>query len=125
MSAENPFQIFPDVQALYDQRAEELREITNQRYAAYHEWATANPLAANEYETFMRGEAPCVDWSEIMQKQNVATRAASANVLAYLSEHVGNMIARRKRNNPIRSPLKCSSTNWEKSCLRSIICVFT
>ena len=27
-----------------------------------------------------------------MQKQNVATRAASANVLAYLSEHVGNMI---------------------------------
>ncbi len=89
---ENPFQIFPDVQALYDQRAEELREITNQRYADYHEWATANPLAANEYETFMRGEAPCVDWSEIMQKQNVATRAASANVLAYLSEHVGNMI---------------------------------
>ena len=89
---ENPFQIFPDVQALYDKRAEELREITNQRYAAYHDWATANPLAANEYETFMRGEAPCVDWSEIMQKQNVATRAASANVLAYLSEHVGNMI---------------------------------
>lgn len=89
---ENPFQIFPDVQALYDQRAEELREITNQRYADYHEWATANPLAANEYETFMRGETPCIDWSEIMQKQNVATRAASANVLAYLSEHVGNMI---------------------------------
>ena len=57
-----------------------------------HEWKEANPLAANEYETFMSGEAPCVDWSEIMQKQNVATRAASANVLAYLSEHVGNMI---------------------------------
>ena len=89
---ENPFQIFPDVQALYDKRAEELREITNQRYAAYHEWAQANPLAANEYETFMRGETPCIDWSEITQKQNVATRTASANALAYLSEHVGNMI---------------------------------
>ena len=89
---ENPFQIFPDVQALYDKRAEELREITNQRYAAYHEWAQANPLAANEYETFMRGEAPCIDWSVIQQKQNVATRTASANVLAYLSENVGNMI---------------------------------
>ena len=89
---ENPFQIFPDVQALYEKRAEELREITNQRYAAYHEWAQANPLAANEYETFMRGEAPCIDWNDIIQKQNVATRTASATVLTYLAEHVDNMI---------------------------------
>ena len=89
---ENPFQIFPDVQALFDKRAEELREITNQRYAAYHEWKEANPLAANEYETFMSGETPCVDWSLIQQKADVATRTASANVLAYLSENVGNMI---------------------------------
>ena len=89
---ENPFQIFPDVQALYEKRAEELREITNQRYAAYHEWALANSLAANEYETFMRGETPCIDWSEIIQKQNVATRTASATVLTYLAEHVDNMI---------------------------------
>ena len=89
---ENPFQIFPDVQALYDKRAEELREITNQRYAAYHEWAQANPLAANEYETFMRGETPCLDWSLLQQKANVATRTASAAALAFLSENVGNMI---------------------------------
>lgn len=89
---ENPFQIFPEVQALYEQRASELRELTNQHYAAYHEWATANPLAANEYETFMRGESPCVDWSQIRQKANTATRAASATVLAYLAENVGNMI---------------------------------
>lgn len=65
---ENPFQIFPDVQALFDKRAEELREITNQRYAAYHEWKEANPLAANEYETFMSGETPCLDWSLLQQK---------------------------------------------------------
>ena len=89
---ENPFQIFPDVQALFDKRAEELREITNQRYAAYHEWKEANPLAANEYETFMSGETPCLDWSLLQQKDNVATRTASASALAFLSEHVGNMI---------------------------------
>ena len=89
---ENPFQIFPDVQALFDKRAEELREITNQRYAAYHEWKEANPLAANEYETFMSGETPCLDWSLLQQKDNVATRTASAAALSFLSEHVGNMI---------------------------------
>ena len=89
---ENPFQIFPDVQALFDKRAEELREITNQRYAAYHEWKEANPLAANEYETFMSGETPCLDWSLLQQKDNVATRTASAAALSFLSENVGNMI---------------------------------
>ena len=89
---ENPFQIFPDVQALFDKRAEELREITNQRYAAYHEWKEANPLAANEYETFMSGETLCLDWSLLQQKDNVATRTASASALSFLSEHVGNMI---------------------------------
>ena len=89
---ENPFVIFPDVQELFDKRAEELREITNQRYAAYHEWKEANPLAANEYETFMSGETPCLDWSLLQQKDNVATRTASASALAFLSEHVGNMI---------------------------------
>ena len=89
---ENPFQIFPDVQELFDKRAEELREITNQRYAAYHEWKEANPLAANEYETFMSGETPCLDWSLLQQKDNVATRTASAAALSFLSENVGNMI---------------------------------
>ena len=89
---ENPFKIFPDVQELFDKRAEELRDITNQRYAAYHEWKEANPLAANEYETVMSGETPCLDWSLLQQKDNVATRTASAAALSFLSENVGNMI---------------------------------
>ena len=89
---ENPFQIFPDVQELFDKRAEELREITNQRYAAYHEWKEANPSAANEYETFMSGETPCLDWNLLQQKENIATRTASAATLSFLSENVGNMI---------------------------------
>ncbi len=89
---ENPFAIFPEVQEMYDARAAQLREIANQRYEQYYEWKQANPLAANEYETFMSGEVPCIDWSEIVQKQGAATRNASATVLGYLAEHVGNMI---------------------------------
>lgn len=89
---ENPFVVFPEVQEMYDERAAHLREMANQRYEKYYEWKQANPLAANEYETFMSSETPCIDWSEIVQKQGAATRNASATVLGYLAEHVGNMI---------------------------------
>ena len=89
---ENPFQIFPEVKKLYDDRAAELRELCNKKYEAYYEWKQANPLSANEYETFMSGEAPCVDWSLIQQKAGAATRNASGAVLSFLAENVGNMI---------------------------------
>ena len=89
---ENPFQIFPEVKKLYDDRAAELRELCNKKYEAYYEWKHANPLSANEYETFMSGEAPCVDWSLIQQKAGAATRNASGAVLSFLAENVGNMI---------------------------------
>ena len=62
------FQIFPEVKKLYDDRAAELRDLCNKKYEAYYEWKQANPLAANEYETFMSGETPCIDWSLIQQK---------------------------------------------------------
>ena len=89
---DNPFQIFPEVKKLYDDRAAELRELCNKKYEAYYEWKQANPLSANEYETFMSGEAPCVDWSLIQQKAGAATRNASGAVLSFLAENVGNMI---------------------------------
>ena len=88
----NPFVIFPEVQKMYDERAEELCELANKRYATYYEWKKANPLAANEYETFMSGEVPCIDWSLIQQKPGAATRNASGVVLSFLAENVGNMI---------------------------------
>ena len=88
----DPFVIFKEVRDLYDRRAAELRELTNARYAAYYDWKQSNPLAANEYETFMSGEVPCIDWSLITQKAGAATRNGSATVLAHLAEHVGNMI---------------------------------
>jgi len=37
-------------------------------------------------------ELPKLDWDAIELKPGMATRAASANVLGYLAEHVGNMI---------------------------------
>lgn len=90
--AENPFQVFPEVKKLYDSRAEELRAMANEYYAKYYEWAQQNPVSAREYEAYMSGETPCLDWSLVQQKPNVATRAASATCLGFLAENTGNMI---------------------------------
>ncbi len=89
---DDPFVIFPEVKKLYDNRAAELCALANERYAAFYEWQQANPTLAREYEAFFSGETPCIDWSKIVQKAGAATRAASATVLSYLAENVGNMI---------------------------------
>lgn len=90
--AANPFVVFPEVEAMYKARAEELKAMANARYAAYYEWKQTHPTLANEYEAYMSGETPCIDWSKIQQKPNAATRNASATVLGYFAENVGNMV---------------------------------
>ena len=88
----NPFQIFPEVKKLYDDRAAELRELANNYYVKYRAWKEANPTTAAEYEAYMSGETPCLDWSLVEQKAGDSTRGASAKVLSFLAENVGNMI---------------------------------
>ena len=88
----NPFQIFPEVKKLYDDRATELREYANNYYVKYRAWKEANPTTAAEYEAYMSGETPCLDWSLVQQKAGNSTRGASATVLSFLAENVGNMI---------------------------------
>ena len=88
----NPFQIFPEVKKLYDDRAAELREYANNYYVKYRAWKEANPTTAAEYEAYMSGETPCLDWSLVHQKAGNSTRGASATVLSFLAENVGNMI---------------------------------
>ena len=88
----NPFQIFPEVKKLYDDRAAELREYANNYYVKYRAWKEANPTTAAEYEAYMSGDTPCLDWSLVEQKAGDSTRGASAKVLSFLGENVGNMI---------------------------------
>ncbi len=89
---ENPFQIFPEVKELYAKRAEELKKIVTERYAAEKKWAEANPDKAALKEEWFSGKAPKVDWSALVQKEGAATRAASAACLGVLAEQVPNMI---------------------------------
>ncbi len=89
---QEPFAIFPEVQKLYAARREALREYVKEQHRKEAEWKAANPVSAAEYEAWFGADTPCVDWSEIRQKPDAATRNASGTVLAYLAEHVGNMV---------------------------------
>ncbi len=88
----DPFVVFDDVKELYEKRNAELREIVKERHAAEEEWRKANPEKAEQMKAWFSGDAPKVDWSALVQKRDVATRAASANCLGVLAEQVPNMV---------------------------------
>ena len=88
----DPFVVFDDVKELYEKRNAELREVVKERHAAETEWRKANPEKAEQMDAWFSGNAPKVDWIELVQKRDVATRVASANCLGVLAEQVPNMI---------------------------------
>lgn len=89
---ENPFVIFPEVQAIYDKRRKELLEIMAVKRAEKAEWAKNNPDKAAKLEQFFSGKVPEINWDAIKQKAGGPTRAGSSAVLTVLAEHVENMI---------------------------------
>lgn len=89
---DNPFVIYPEVQEIYNKRREELRKIVAERHALEDKWVENNPEKARLLKKWYSGDAPRVDWSVVTQKDNVATRVASAACLGALAEQVPNMI---------------------------------
>ena len=89
---DDPFLIFPEVQELYAKRRNQLKEIVAKRKMAEAEWAKAHPEKAQQMTEWFSGKAPKVDWSTLVQKEDAATRAASAACLGILAEQVPNMI---------------------------------
>ena len=89
---EHPWQIRTEVAQLYNERRARLQRIVAERRAAQAQWQKENPEAALQLSNFIAGNLPAIDYSAIAHKPNVATRTASADVLAVLSEKVKNMI---------------------------------
>mgnify|MGYP002623338638 CR=1 FL=1 len=89
---ENPFQIFDDVKDMYARRAEELRKLAAERHAEEKAWAEANLEKAAQQDDWFSSKAPKIDWTKCVQKDNDATRSASAACLGVLAEQVPNMI---------------------------------
>ena len=89
---DDPFQIFPEVQALYAARMQDLRSIVDARHQEEAAWAESNPTAAKQLKDWFSKKAPQVDWSQVIQKDGDATRNASAACLSVLAEQVPNVI---------------------------------
>jgi transketolase len=90
--AENPFRIFPDVAEYYAQIREQKIKQAAEKKKAFAEWEKANADKAAKLKSFLSGKTPAIDYSKIVQKENIATRAASATVLGHLAQNVENMI---------------------------------
>lgn len=89
---DEPFTVFPEVEALYRNRQEELRRIVAKRHEEEANWAQRNPEQARQLAEWFDGRMPEISWQSIEQKPGDATRNASSRCLALLAQQVPNMI---------------------------------
>lgn len=90
--AENPFVVFPEVAAYYEKIKAEKTRLAAEKKKEIAAWESENTALASKLHSFLSGKLPEIDYSGIAQKENIATRAASATVLGYYAQHVENMI---------------------------------
>ncbi|MFW6224352.1 MAG: transketolase family protein [Bacteroidota bacterium] len=88
----NPFAIVPEVKAFYDEVLEEKRKAAKARKDEEKKWADGNADLAAKFDQFFSCKAPDINYKEIKQKENNASRASSGIVLEYFAQNIDNMI---------------------------------
>ncbi len=91
-SIEEPFCIFEDVQAYYQEILKTKHKAATVRKAIAEDWAKNQPLLAEELRSFLSEALPKLHLDEVQFKENSASRAASASVLGYLAKNLNNMV---------------------------------
>lgn len=91
-NVEDPWVVFDESKKLYEERRTQLVEIAAERKAKFAQWAKENPEKAAELQSWIDGKLPEIDYKAIAHKPNIATRAASADVLVAFGEKINNMI---------------------------------
>ena len=89
---DNPFMIFPEVADYYAKVLQKKKEYAAWKKEEQARWEKMNPELAEKLELFYSGKIKGIDFSSIVQKENIATRAASGAVLAELAGRVENLI---------------------------------
>jgi len=89
---QDPFADLPGVPELISTIIAEKRKKVTARKNFKKQWAAANPKEAAKLSDWIAGKLPRLDFSEINQKPNQATRSASATVLNWLATKLENMI---------------------------------
>jgi transketolase len=88
----DPFIIFPEVDQYYKEVLQKKAAAAKARKEEELNWAKAHPELAQKLERYFSGRAPEMNPGEVVQKDDVATRAASSTVLGWLAKNVENMI---------------------------------
>jgi transketolase len=91
-NAADPFVIFPEVAAYYQEVLEKKKAFAIARKAEEKKWAAAHSDLAQKLDTFFSKKTPVIVPEQIGQKDDSATRAASSTVLGWLAKNVENMI---------------------------------
>lgn len=91
-NTENPFLIFPEAKELYETSLAEKRIYAKSKQKEQEEWEKQNPDLARKLQSFIDQELPEIDFVNIEQKANMATRAASGDILKVFAERFENMI---------------------------------
>jgi transketolase len=89
---DDPFVIFDDVKQLYENILAEKTRKAGEWKTRKAAWAAANPEADKKLHSFYSNELPEIDYKAVKQKENSATRAASAAILGMYATTVENMI---------------------------------
>ncbi len=89
---DNPFLIFPEVSEYYSKVLKEKREYAEWKKEEQSKWEKSHPALAEKWSDYFSGTLPKLNFEEIIQKENIATRAASGAVLAWLADKIDNII---------------------------------
>jgi transketolase len=88
----DPFVIFPEVADYYKDILKSKASAAKARKEEEKKWAAANPDLARKLDRFFSGRAPEMPLDQIQQKDDIATRTASSNVMSWLAKNMDNMI---------------------------------
>lgn len=91
-SPEQPFDIYNEVSDFNKNIIAKITAEATKNKAEIELWRKDNDALSKKLDHFLSGELPELDFESIEHKAGLATRVASSNVLAYLAEHVENMI---------------------------------
>ncbi len=89
---DHPFDKYAEVAQFYQDLIQKKTQQAAVKKAEIETWRASNAELANKLDDFFNGNLPELDFESIVNKPGLATRAASANVLSYLAEHVENML---------------------------------
>lgn len=123
---ENPFVIFQDVKAFYQDVLKEKRAFAEKKEEEYSLWKTNNPELASKLQRILDGKLAEIDFSSIDFPNNSATRSSSSIALAEFAKQFDNMIVMSadlansdKTEGFLKNSSAISRNHWEGAFLHA------